>query len=98
MLSQEETKLLCETDAGTPMGELFRRFWIPVLISEELPEPDCTPMAIKILGEDLLAFRDTDGKVGLISAFCAHRHAMLFWGRNEECGIRCTYHGWISRA
>ena len=94
MLSQEDTKLLCETDAGTPMGELFRRFWIPVLISDELPEPDCTPIAIKILGEELLVFRDTNGKVALISAFCAHRHAMLFWGRIEECGIRCTYHGW----
>jgi phenylpropionate dioxygenase-like ring-hydroxylating dioxygenase large terminal subunit len=94
MLSKDETKLLCETDAGTPMGELFRRFWIPALISEELPEPDCTPVAIKLFGEDLIAFRDTDGKVGLISAFCPHRHAHLFWGRNEECGLRCTYHGW----
>ncbi len=94
MLSETETNLLCETGAGTPMGELFRRFWIPALISEELPEPDCTPVAIKILGEDLIAFRDSNGKVGLLSAYCAHRHAKLFWGRNEECGLRCTYHGW----
>ena len=93
MLSEAETKFLCETAPGKPMGELFRRFWIPVLISEELPEPDCTPVATKILGEDLVAFRDTNGKVGLLSAYCPHRHAELFWGRNEECGLRCTYHG-----
>jgi len=94
MLSQQETDLLCQVGPGTPMGEVFRRFWIPVLLSEEVPEPDTTPVAIRILGEDLLAFRATSGKVGLTSAYCAHRHAHLFWGRNEEEGIRCTYHGW----
>ena len=94
MLSQQETDLLCQVGPGTPMGEVFRRFWIPVLLSEEVPEPDTTPVAIRILGEDLLAFRATSGKVGLTSAYCPHRHAHLFWGRNEEEGIRCTYHGW----
>ena len=94
MLSQQETDLLCQVGPGTPMGEVFRRFWIPVLLSEELPEPDTTPVAIRILGEDLLAFRATTGKVGLTSAYCPHRHAHLFWGRNEEEGLRCTYHGW----
>jgi phenylpropionate dioxygenase-like ring-hydroxylating dioxygenase large terminal subunit len=76
------------------MGEVLRRFWQPVLLSEELPSPDCTPVAIRVMGEDLLAFRDTNGEVGIVSAYCAHRHAHLFWGRNEENGIRCTYHGW----
>jgi phenylpropionate dioxygenase-like ring-hydroxylating dioxygenase large terminal subunit len=94
MLSQQETDLLCQVGPGTPMGEVFRRFWIPVVLSEEVPDPDSDPIAIRILGEDLLAFRATSGKVGLTSAYCAHRHAHLFWGRNEQEGIRCTYHGW----
>jgi phthalate 4,5-dioxygenase len=94
VLSEHDNKLLSETGPGTPMGDVFRRFWVPVLLSEELPEPDCTPVAIRVLGEDLVAFRDTDGRVGLTSAYCAHRHAHLFWGRNEERGLRCTYHGW----
>lgn len=76
------------------MGNLFRRFWLPVLLKEELPEPDSAPVALRVLGEDLVAFRDSDGKVGLLEAHCAHRHAHLFWGRNEESGLRCTYHGW----
>ena len=94
MLSEQETNLLCQTSAGTAMGEVFRRFWIPALLSEELPEPDCPPVAIRILGEDLIAFRNTSGQAGLVSAYCAHRHAHLFWGRNEQEGLRCTYHGW----
>jgi phenylpropionate dioxygenase-like ring-hydroxylating dioxygenase large terminal subunit len=94
MLSERDNKLLAETGPGTPMGELFRRFWLPVLLSEELPEPDCVPVAIRILGEDLVAFRDSNGRVGVIEAYCQHRHAALFWGRNEDCGLRCTYHGW----
>jgi phenylpropionate dioxygenase-like ring-hydroxylating dioxygenase large terminal subunit len=76
------------------MGTALRRFWIPVLLSEEVPVPDCEPIAIRILGEDLVAFKDTNGKVGLIDAYCAHRHAHLYWTRNEENGLRCTYHGW----
>ena len=76
------------------MGELFRRFWLPVLLSQELPEPDCPPVRVKILGEDLVAFRDTDGRVGLLDPRCPHRGADLFFGRNEECGLRCVYHGW----
>ncbi|MPZ49416.1 MAG: Rieske 2Fe-2S domain-containing protein [Dehalococcoidia bacterium] len=94
MLSERDTELLCRVSAGTAMGEVLRRFWQPVLLSEEVPSADGPPVAIRIMGEDLLAFRDTNGKVGLISAYCAHRHAHLFWGRNEECGLRCTYHGW----
>jgi len=94
MLSERDNTLLSEVGPGKPMGELFRRFWQPVMISEELPAPDCTPVAIRILGEDLVAFRDTSGKPGVMSAYCPHRHAHLFWGRNEKDGLRCTYHGW----
>src|SRR5580765_2727893 len=94
MLSAEDNRLLTESDAGTPMGELLRRFWLPVLLSEELPEPDSDPKKVVVMGEELLAFRDTDGKVGLIDQYCPHRGANLWFGRNEECGIRCVYHGW----
>jgi phenylpropionate dioxygenase-like ring-hydroxylating dioxygenase large terminal subunit len=94
MLSAEDNELLTRTGPGTAMGELFRRFWMPVLLSRELPEPDCPPVRVKILGEDLLAFRDTDNRIGLVEPSCPHRGANLFFGRNEECGIRCAYHGW----
>ena len=94
MLSEHENKLLCEVNAGKPMGDLLRRFWMPVALAEEVPQPDCDPIAVKILGEELVVFRDTDGRPGVVSAYCAHRHASLFWGRNEEHGLRCTYHGW----
>jgi nitrite reductase/ring-hydroxylating ferredoxin subunit len=76
------------------MGELFRRFWHPVLLSDELPEADGTPVRLRILSEDLVAFRDTNGAVGIIDALCPHRRAPLFFGRNEACGLRCVYHGW----
>ena len=94
MLSLEDNELVCNTDAGTPMGELFRRFWIPVALSEDLPGPDCIPIKLKIMNEDLIAFRDSDGRVGLVDAFCPHRGAPLFFARNEESGLRCVYHGW----
>jgi nitrite reductase/ring-hydroxylating ferredoxin subunit len=76
------------------MGELFRRFWLPVMLAEELPTPDCQPVRVKILNEHLIAFRGTDGRVGLVDAYCPHRGAPLFFGRNEEDGLRCVYHGW----
>ncbi len=94
MLTREENNILCQTDKGTPMGEFCRRFWTPVLLSEELPEPDCAPMQTKIYGEEMVAFRTTSGKVGVLKEFCPHRHASLFYGRNEEEGLRCAYHGW----
>jgi phthalate 4,5-dioxygenase oxygenase subunit len=94
MLSQRENELLSQVGPGTPMGELFRRFWLPALLSSELPEPDCAPIRLRLLGENLVAFRDTDGKVGVIDNACPHRRASLFFGRNEECGLRCVYHGW----
>jgi phthalate 4,5-dioxygenase oxygenase subunit len=94
MLSQEDNELVTNTDPGTPMGELFRRFWLPVALSEELPGPDCVPVKLKIMNEDLIAYRDSEGNVGLMDAFCPHRGAPMFFARNEECGLRCVYHGW----
>src|SRR5690606_4337439 len=90
----EHNELLTRTDAGTPMGELFRRYWLPALLASELPENDCAPVRIKLLGERLLAFRDTKGRYGLVDELCPHRRVSLWFGRNEECGIRCSYHGW----
>jgi phenylpropionate dioxygenase-like ring-hydroxylating dioxygenase large terminal subunit len=94
MLSAEENQLVTRTGPGTPLGQVMRRYWIPAALAQELPEPDCAPVRVKILGESLVAFRDTQGRVGLIDEFCAHRRASLFLGRNEEDGLRCVYHGW----
>ena len=94
MMTKEDNEVLTRTGPGTPMGELFRRFWIPALLCEELPGPDCPPVRVTLLNEKLVAFRDTQGRVGLIERYCRHRGADLFFGRNEENGIRCVYHGW----
>ena len=94
MLSREENDYLTQTGPGTPMGAFMRRFWMPFMLSEEIAEPDCDPVRVRLLGEDLLAFRDSNGRVALVDQFCPHRRVSLFFGRNEECGIRCVYHGW----
>ncbi|HLQ26326.1 MAG TPA: Rieske 2Fe-2S domain-containing protein, partial [Acidiferrobacterales bacterium] len=94
MLKPDQNLLLTQTGPGTPMGELFRRYWVPALLSEELPAPDCPPVRVKLLSERLIAFRDSAGKLGLIDEFCAHRGVSLYFGRNEEGGLRCPYHGW----
>ena len=94
MLSSADNELLTRTGSGTPMGELFRRFWVPVLLCEELPGPDCPPVRLKVMGEEYVAFRDTQGRVGVIEPHCPHRGANLFFGRNEDGGLRCIYHGW----
>jgi phthalate 4,5-dioxygenase oxygenase subunit len=94
MLTKEDNEVLTRVGPGTPTGELFRRFWLPALLSEEVLEPDCAPVRLKILCEDLLAFRDSSGRVGIVEAYCAHRGASLFFARNEERGLRCAYHGW----
>jgi len=94
MLKREENERLVRVGPGTPAGALFRRYWQPALLSEELPEPDGAPVRLRLLGEDLIAFRASDGTVGLVDAFCPHRRAPMFFGRNEECGLRCVYHGW----
>jgi phenylpropionate dioxygenase-like ring-hydroxylating dioxygenase large terminal subunit len=94
MLRQQENDMVAHTGAGTPMGNLFRSYWLPALLTEELPSNDCPPVRVKILSERLVAFRDTRGRYGLIDEFCAHRGVSLWFGRNEECGLRCPYHGW----
>jgi len=94
MLSQEDNERLTRVGPGTPMGNLFRRYWIPAALSEELPEPDGAPVRVRLLGEDLVAFRDSEGVIALLGAYCPHRRAPMFFGRNEECGLRCVYHGW----
>src|SRR3954453_5868944 len=94
MLSREDNELLTRTGPGTPMGNLYRRFWLPALVPSELPTPDSDPIRFRILSEDLIAFRDTNGKVGFVANNCPHRGASLFFGRNEEAGLRCVYHGW----
>ncbi len=93
-LTREENELLCRVGPGTPMGAYIRHFWVPVCLSEELPTPDCDPIRVRILGEDLVAFRDSSGQLGLLEEHCPHRGASLFFGRNEEGGLRCLYHGW----
>jgi phenylpropionate dioxygenase-like ring-hydroxylating dioxygenase large terminal subunit len=94
MLKREENELITRVGPGTPMGNTMRRYWMPALLSSELPNPDSDPVRVRLLGEDLIAFRDTNGAVGLIQNNCPHRGASLFFARNEEAGIRCVYHGW----
>ena len=94
MLSREENELVTRVGQGTPMGNAMRRYWIPALLSREIAEPDGPPVRVRLLGEDLVAFRDTEGRIGLIDEFCPHRRVSLYFGRNEECGLRCVYHGW----
>jgi len=94
MLSREENDRITRVSPGTPMGNTLRRYWMPALLSSEIAEPDSPPVRVRLLGEDLVAFRDSQGKIGLLDELCPHRRASLFFGRNEECGLRCVYHGW----
>jgi nitrite reductase/ring-hydroxylating ferredoxin subunit len=94
MLSVEDNEALTHVGPGTLMGDLLRQYWAPALLSSEVPVPDCPPVRVRLLGENLIAFRATSGKVGLIQDACPHRAASLFFGRNEEDGLRCIYHGW----
>lgn len=94
MLPREDNEMLTQIGPDKPMGKLMRSYWIPALLACEIPEPDCPPVRVRLLGEDLVAYRDTDGRVGLLGEHCPHRGTSLFFGRNEECGLRCIYHGW----
>jgi phthalate 4,5-dioxygenase len=94
MLSREENELVTRVGPGTPMGSLMRQYWVPAMLSSELPSADSDPVRVMLLGEKLIAFRASDGQVGLIQNHCPHRGASLFFGRNEEAGLRCVYHGW----
>ena len=94
MLVKEQNDLLTQTGPGTQMGQFFRAYWIPALLASELAEPDGPPVRVQLLSEKLIAFRDTQGRLGLMEEFCAHRRVSLWFGRNEENGLRCPYHGW----
>lgn len=94
MLTESENDFLTRVGPGTPLGNLLRQYWIPVLQSADLPENDGAPLRVRLLCESLIAFRNTDGQVGLTDHVCPHRCASLFFGRNEENGLRCLYHGW----
>jgi phenylpropionate dioxygenase-like ring-hydroxylating dioxygenase large terminal subunit len=94
MLSKEDNDTITRIGPGTAMGALMRQYWVPALASTELPAPDCDPVRVILLGEKLIAFRDSSGQVGLLGNHCPHRGASLFFGRNEENGLRCVYHGW----
>ncbi len=94
MLTEQDNEIMCRVGPGTMMGNLMRQFWLPVLTSQELGEPDGVPLRVRLLGENLIAFRATDGSVGLVTNACPHRGASMFFGRNEEGGLRCVYHGW----
>src|SRR3954467_9835397 len=94
MMTKEEDGLLCRGGGEGPMGQLMRRHWQPVCLLEEVSEPDGAPVHAKVLGEDFVVFRDTEGRVGVLEEACPHRRASLVLGRNEEGGLRCLYHGW----
>jgi phthalate 4,5-dioxygenase oxygenase subunit len=94
MLTQEENQLLCRVQGAAPMGGIMRRHWLPVCMSEEVAEPDGRPVRSRLLGEDLVVFRDSQERLGVLGEYCLHRRASLAFGRNEECGLRCLYHGW----
>lgn len=93
MVSREENELLTRVGPGTPMGELMRRYWVPVVYSDQIAEPDSPPVRARLLCENLVVFRDSEGRVGLLDECCPHRTASMFYGRNEDCGLTCVYHG-----
>ena len=93
-MSPEENDLLCRVEGEAPMGQIMRRHWIAACLSEEVAEPDGTPIRARLLGENLVVFRDSKGRVGVLDEYCSHRRASLVFARNEECGLRCLYHGW----
>jgi phenylpropionate dioxygenase-like ring-hydroxylating dioxygenase large terminal subunit len=94
MLSRDDNELLTRVGPATAMGDTMRRYWVPALLTREVPAPESPPVRVRLLGEELVAFRDTQGRIGLLDEYCPHRRASLFLGRNEECGLRCVYHGW----
>ncbi len=94
MLTAEENDLLTRIDGDAPMATLMRQHWVPVCLIEEVEEPDGKPLRVEAIGRTYVCFRDTDGRLGLLDELCPHRKASLVYGRNEECGLRCLYHGW----
>jgi len=94
MLTREENDLLCRVEGNAPMGQLMRRHWVPAVLSEQVADVDGAPVRVELFGEKLVVFRDSNGKLGVLGEACPHRKASLAFGRNEECGLRCLYHGW----
>ncbi|HEY8610188.1 MAG TPA: Rieske 2Fe-2S domain-containing protein [Roseomonas sp.] len=94
MLTAAENETLCRVEGDAPMGRLMRRHWIPAVLSEQVAEPDGRPVRVTLFGEKLVAFRDSEGRLGVLGEACPHRKASLAFGRNEDCGLRCLYHGW----
>lgn len=94
MLTAEENVRLCRVEGDAPMGKLMRRYWVPALLSEQVAERDGRPVRVRLFGEDLVAFRDSEGRLGVIGEYCSHRKASLAFARNENCGLTCLYHGW----
>jgi phthalate 4,5-dioxygenase oxygenase subunit len=93
-MTPEENDLLCRVVGDAPMGQIMRRHWIAACLAEEVAEPDGAPLRVRLLGESLVVFRDSKGRLGVLDEFCAHRRASLVFARNEDCGLRCLYHGW----
>src|SRR5205814_5381817 len=93
-LTPEDNDLLCRVEGAAPMGGIMRRHWLPVCMAEEVAEQDGAPVRARLLGEDLVVFRDSKNQLGVLSEYCLHRRASLAFGRNEQCGLRCLYHGW----
>ena len=93
-MTPEENDLLCRVEGDAPMGAIMRRHWIAACLSEEVAVPDGRPLRVRLLGENLVVFRDSKGRIGVLDEYCAHRRASLVYARNEECGLRCLYHGW----
>ena len=93
-MTPEQNDILCRVEGDAPMGRLMRQHWFPACMIEEVAEPDCTPLRVRLLGENMVVFRDSSGRIGVLDEQCPHRRASLAFGRNEECGLRCLYHGW----
>ncbi|HTE92132.1 MAG TPA: Rieske 2Fe-2S domain-containing protein, partial [Bradyrhizobium sp.] len=93
-MTPEENDLLSRVEGDAPMGQIMRRHWIAACLSEEVAEPDGAPVRVRLLGESLVVFRDSKGRLGVLDEFCSHRRASLLYARNEDCGLRCLYHGW----
>ena len=93
-MTPEQNDVLCRVEGDAPMGKLMRQHWLPACMIEEVSEPDGTPLRVRLLGENMVLFRDSRGRVGALQEACPHRGASLLYGRNEECGLRCLYHGW----
>ncbi|WP_230461517.1 Rieske 2Fe-2S domain-containing protein [Sphingobium sp. CAP-1] len=93
-MTPQQNDILARVEGSAPMGRLMRQHWMPACMSEEVAEPDCTPLRVRLLGENMVVFRDSKGRLGALDEQCPHRRASLAFGRNEECGLRCLYHGW----